>query len=311
MAQLDLQQPANAAATFEKLVKAEPKLARAHYLLAKTYAELGKVDDVRVQLEKALAIDPDLFVAKLAMARLLMEENKPEEAMRMQKELAEAYPDNVQVTALEGWLALRQGRPKEAADAFRRTLKKQPSNEVTVYLATSLLQQGDSEAAIITLKNWVANHPTDLAVQFNLANSYLLLNRQNEARSAFARVIELAPDHTLALNNLAWLLRKEDPVKALKYAEHAYDLTPNSPIVLETYGALLLDQGETQRAVRYLQQASRAMPENLNTRYQLALALVQNGDKAEARELLNQILGSDQEFKYRKEAEALLQSLKG
>ncbi len=310
-AQLALQEQDNAAITFKKLVDQVPGSARAHYLLAKAYAELGRSSAVRTELEKALELKPDFMPAKVAMTRLLMENNQPEAANQLLQELVKAYPGHPEVTTLKGWLAMRQGRLAEAIAAYQETLKQQPSQEVTLYLAASLGQQGDQEGTIAVLKEWLSTHPEDIVVQFNLANAYLLQGRNDLAREAFSRVVELAPNHAMALNNLAWLLRKEDPSAALKYAERAYGLTPESPNVMDTLGALLLKQGQPQRALGLLRTASEKMPGNLDTRYQLALALVRNGDTSEARKILNQILGQDQPFERRKDAEALLQSIEG
>lgn len=310
-AQLSLKQTESAAYTIQKLAQKAPEWAQSHYLLAMLNSKRGRTVDARAELEKALELKPDHTLAKIAMTRMLMEENKPEKANRMLQELLKAYPDSPEVTALKGWLAMRQGRYAEAVTTFRETLRKRSSREVTAYLAATLMQQGDHEAAVATLKEWLAAHPADVAMQYHLARYYLITGRNDLARPVLTRVVELEPNHKAALNNLARLLREEDPADALRYAERAFNLDRDSPLVMDTLGTILLHQGQTKRALPLLRKASDKLPENLDVQYHLALALVRSGSKAEARQILTRILELDQPFGQREDAEVLLQSLEG
>jgi putative PEP-CTERM system TPR-repeat lipoprotein len=310
-AQLANRNPERALNAFQKLAQAQPKSAQAHYLLARTYAEMNDAQKLREELNEALALEPQHFPSKVALTRLLMQEKRTQEANKLFQELKQAHPENPEVIALEGWLALGQGRPQAAVEVFKKALKRAPTGQLTVYLALAQQQAGDDQASIATLEDWLTQHPDDLLVRYNLANLYLGLNRTEQAKSAFARVIEQAPDHVIALNNLAWLLRKEDPAKAVKYGERALELAPAMPAVMDTLGTLLLDQGQTERALRLFQQASEKAPEHLEIRYHLAQALAQSGDKEQARKILKEVLAVQKPFTEKQGAEALLQSLGG
>ncbi len=310
-AQLGIGEPASALSTLKKLVKIAPKSAQAHFLLAKAYADMNYAKKVHRELDEALKLDPSHILSKIAMTRLLMEENKPEEASKLLHELRQAQPQHPEVVALEGTVAIRQNRPQEAVNAFQKAAKLAPSSQMTVYLALAQWQTNDKEGSIATLKKWLEKYPTDLLVQYHLANSYLMLNRLDQAKSTFANVVEQSPHHVLALNNLAWLLRKDDPTKALKYAEHAHELAPYAPVVMDTLGTLLLDQGQTPRAQRLLREASEKAPGDLDIRYHLALALARGADKIEARKILKEMLGKEKPFEKRTDAESLLKSLGG
>jgi Flp pilus assembly protein TadD len=97
--------------------------------------------------------------------------------------------------------------------------------------------------------------------------------------------------------------------RALTYAERAYELDAESSGVSDTLGVLLLDDGQTTRAVRLLRQVSKKDPANLDARYHLSVGLARIGEQSEARSILKQIVALDKPFSRREEAEKLLQTL--
>ena len=184
-----------------------------------------------------------------------------------------------------------------------------PNSQTAILLGVAQWQAGNKDDTLATFKEWIAQHPSDVAVQYQLANSYLLLNQFAEARSAFSRLVQLAPNHVLGLNNLAWLMREEDPPQALKYAERALELAPENPLVMDTLGELLLDQGNSDRARQLLTKASAKAPENLDIRYHLILALSKSGETDKARQLMGELLADKRPFSNRQAAEQLAKSL--
>ncbi|QBQ54473.1 XrtA/PEP-CTERM system TPR-repeat protein PrsT [Nitrosococcus wardiae] len=308
-AQLETNQAASAVGTFQKLVEVQPQSAQAHYLLAKAYSAQNHRNKLREAIDQALKLDPNHALSKIAMIRLLMQENKPKEANKLFQELKQAYPEHPEVLAQEGWLAMRQNRPQGAVAVFKEALKHSPTSQVIVNLALAQFQAGNQNGSLATLEDWLKKHPEDRLAQFNLANLYMALKREQEAAFAFAKVVEQSPNNVVALNNLAWLLRQDDPSKALEYAEKAMELAPNTPPIMDTLGMLLLEKGKIKQGLRLLRKASEKAPENPDIRYHFALALARNEENAQARQVLNDLLDAKQPFAEEKEAHTLLQAL--
>lgn len=308
-AQLIVGETANALNAFQRLVTVQPESAQAHYLLAKAHAAANNSERVRAELKEALRLNPGHLLSKVAMTRRLMLDNKPREAEKLFGELKQAQPENPEIFGLEGWLAMRQQKAKEAIAAFTAALQRYPNSNWTVNLAEAQWLDKDMEGGLATLEKWLKDNPEDVQVQFSLANAYLTFGRESQAKTAFTKLNELAPNNIIVLNNLAWLLRKEKPALALKYAEKAFELAPNGAMIMDTLGTILLEQNQFERAERLLRQASEITPQSLSIRYRLARALAGSGNKAEARRVLSALLGEKKPFPEQKAARSLLSQL--
>ncbi len=255
-----------------------------------------------------MATDPDDMLASWLMTRLSSLQPSLEAKNAWLKELKDQYPGD-QVLDLEGQLALKQEEPEKAVAIYQGLHDRYPGEQVwTLTLANAQWQAGDREGSIATLAGWVEDHPDDARARFRLAKSYLKLERSDKAGAALAKVVELQPDNVVALNNLALLLREEDPAQALARAERAYELNQD-PRIADTLGVVLLHRGETARALEVLRDAAVKSPTQPTINYHYAQALAQSGEKDEARRVLKRLARGD--FPERTEADALLSQLGG
>jgi Flp pilus assembly protein TadD len=83
----------------------------------------------------------------------------------------------------------------------------------------------------------------------------------------------------------------------------------DNPGVMDTLGWMLVEQGNTTRALPLLQKASGMAPNSPEIRYHLAVGLHKSGDKQGARKELNQLLAQNKQFAQIEEARALLKTL--
>jgi len=310
-AQLGMQQAENAAVTFQRLLNRRPNSAGTHYYLAQAYGQMGGRQRVRDHLSQALAIDNSHWLSKIALARLEMHDGDLERAGHLVEELELDQPGEAEVLALKGELFVRNNRLPEAEEAYAEALKQMPSSHWTIRLAQLRWQAGDSEASKNLLRTWLAEHPEDMGARYALAEAYMLLDDKRPASDEFGKIVELSPNHAMALNNLAWLIRKDDPGQARKYAERALSQASNAPAVKDTLGMILLESGEAKRGLRLIQDASTAMPGDLDMQYHFALALSRTGDQQQAIKVLDALLQSKKAFVSRAEAEALRKSIGG
>ena len=82
--------------------------------------------------------------------------------------------------------------------------------------------------------------------------------------------------------------RMKPDKSALEVAQQALALAPNSPVVLDTYGSLLLDSGDVAKGVESLRKAVSLGPKLPQLRVNLARGLAKTGDKDGARKELDE-----------------------
>lgn len=320
-AELATNDTAGAIRDFTRLSEIQPGSPQAHYLLAKAYAMARGVSQVQQSLNRsvakgalqhALTLNPQHREANLGLLYLEALDGDYPAAQRWLKTLKTHHDRHPEVAEAEAWLALKQGQTDRAMQIYSAARTRFPDANVWVIKQAALaMGKGDREAGIARLKGWLDKHPDDAQVRFWLANSYLLAGQEAPARAAFELLLKRMPGNTIVLNNLAWLLREKDPVRALDYAQQAYKLRPKDPEVLDTLGYLLAQQGQAQRGLKLLDQALQARPQNPSVRYHRALALYHSGDKSRARVELSALLAAKTAFPERQAARSLLDALQG
>jgi len=311
-AQMDAGQAASAVRNFRKLVEKQPKSADAHYILGRAFLVHKDWVAAREVLFKGLALGPaqDSLLASRLMTDLVATASNLEEKNKLVGELKRVQPDHLQVLDLQAQLVMKQGKPEKAVAIYTDLQKRFPDESVWVLqLAKAQWQADQRDDHMATLTKWLKEHPEDVRAEYMRANSYLRLNKLDGAKTSFTKVIEKAPNNTSALNNLALLLREQDPQLALTYAEKALKLSPDNPAMMDTLGIILLQQDKTKQALKLLDRAANKSPDLLTIHYHKAMALAKIGETDQARKILKKLAGAD--FPESAEAHALLIDLGG
>lgn len=307
-AQLALGDANNAVATLTKLTQRQ-SLPANHYLLARALLGTGNTRKADEQLNIALKLDKNFLLAQLLKVQIQIGNDQLAAAKQSLAQLKKPHADHPQVLVTEAAIALRENRADDAVRALRAALAKAPDNLTVTQLAMAQWQAGDKDGGLRSIETWLDKHPDDLMVIDTQAKFYLLAGREADAVRSMEQVIKLNPKHLPSLNNLAWLLREKDPARALKYAEQAVELAPESATVLDTQGVVLLVQNKPERAIRALEQAYNKSPKDASIAYHYAQALVGMQQTEQARGVLKKALAQKQTFPQRKEAQALLDKL--
>jgi tetratricopeptide (TPR) repeat protein len=120
-------------------------------------------------------------------------------------------------------------------------------------------------------------------------------NRAGKIPEAIARYREVAGmdgANRIALNNLAYLLAREDPDAALAYAKKAAEIAPDDPAVLDTLGWVYYRKGFYRQALSNLQNAVVKGDTPLR-RYHMAMAYFKLGNSEEGQKALDAALLAD------------------
>ena len=112
----------------EKLVADAPDDYETRNALGVHYAQTGRVNDARTQLEASLRIAPDHAVAHYNLALLALGGQRLDEAYGHFQRAFAARPDYSEARSNLGVLLQRMGRLDEAMDQFRSALAAMPEN---------------------------------------------------------------------------------------------------------------------------------------------------------------------------------------
>jgi putative PEP-CTERM system TPR-repeat lipoprotein len=293
----------------QNLSKIEPNSAVTQYLLASAFWQNGEIKHMRTSLEASLKLDPKFSRARLAMVRLLAQENKNDEAKKYLEAIKAELPANDEIWDVQGWLAMRQGKPGEAAKIYKAALEKFPRTYFVSNLARAYWAEGRKEVAISTLDEWVGQHANDVDARFLLSNFYFNAQQPEKGKSQLEAILAKEPNNVLALNDLAWLIRAKQPREAEEYAQKAMSLAPASPDVLDTLGVILMENGQNSRALNLIEQAYSFAPNRPGIIYHLAQAYEESGRIDDAKKALASLLQMQGDFKEKREAEQMLSRL--
>jgi len=312
MAQLTTGDAASAARTLQAVVEAEPKSIEARFQLGRAQLAGGDIEAARASLASAVELDADkrLPLLRAAQAELELRARDPARALSLAQAAQRDFPASSELVDIEAAAARAKGDSSAAIDAARRALATQPTSQRVAALAQAKVAAGQKAEAIAGLREWLGAHSDDAANRSLLA---LLLHQEGDraaAIAAYEQVLATNPANVQILNNLAVLYEEGGDPRAVAVAKQAYELAPQRPEMVDTYGWALLRAGRVQEGLPLLQQAYVMAPQHPEIAFHVGAALVKVGRAAEARPILERVQREHAGTPSAKEAEAVLQGLK-
>jgi cellulose synthase operon protein C len=278
-------------------------------LHASTQVAAGQVEDaiatIRAHLERA----PKSVEAHAALAELQLRKGDVAAARDAARQLGKLDPQNPAIPLIDAEIALKEGRFGPAADAIALANTRAKRAELAIR-EFAIRRQGMLPNPDRPLRAWLERSPTDTPVSLALADYRLGTGDSGAALQLYEGVIAREPRNTIALNNLAWIEGSRKNVKrALELAERAIALAPASASVVDTYGWILLLDGQAAKAAQVLGDARTKPGAIPDLDFHYAQALVALGRPAEARTILTALLRTGKAFPTRGDAESLLAGL--
>jgi putative PEP-CTERM system TPR-repeat lipoprotein len=295
--------------TYNKLVQIRPDSTLPLMRLADI--QIAAKDNLAAleYLRKALALKPDLLEAQRGIVTLSVANGRTDEALKTAREVQRARPKESVGYILEGNVFASNKAWNEAASAYRVGLKQASSTELAIRLYSALKAGGKASDADAFAASWLREHPKDRGFRHNLAQKALASKEYAAAATQYKALLEIEPSDVLALNNLAWVAGQLKDPKALEYAERASKLAPANHVVLDTYGVLLVENGDTARGLEMLQKAMTIAPDAAENRLHLARALIKAGQKDAARKELETLAKLGDKFSGQADVAKLMQGL--
>lgn len=126
-----------------------------------------------------------------------------------------------------GYLALNEGRSKDAVQHFEKVVGIDDTDEMIFYnFGAALFNDGQYQKADSVLKRGLEINPDFEPILMYLGNIARSLNREDEALRYYNRVIEADRKYYEAYVGIAELLTDKDVVKARRYLTTCLDMNP-------------------------------------------------------------------------------------
>lgn len=296
--------------TYTALVRLAPKSPPPLYRLALLQVDSKNWTAARQSLLKVLMLEPKHVEAQVALTAMELKAGRPAEALKFAQQVRRDDSKSAVGPVLEGDVRMAQDDYRGALLAYDAGLGIAPTNSALFMKAHSaLVRAGNTKEADVRAARWVKSQSGDNIVRIYLADADTHADKILAAIQNYQVVLQTEPNNVLVLNNLAGLYQRQNDSRALATAEQAYKLRDGDPVILDTLGWILVQQGDRKRGVSLLQQAVATSAHSPLRRYHLAVAYVRSGDKEKAREMLDALIESDSAFPERAEVLALRKQL--
>lgn len=307
--QLAMGNARDAQTLLEQLLEQLPNNGRDHALMAKAYLVLGDDENQRQHLAKAIELAPDEPTIRYEMAMRALQDGDSALLAEQLKVLDKLAPDVSAVRQLHAAQAVLKGDPEKALELLKALHKSNPSSMSVLNVARQQRAMGRAAVSNNTLQEWLKQNESDVPVRLSLAEAYLRGGREKAAVSEYKNVLKHNPENIVALNNLAWFLRKDNPVQALEYALTATDLVKNSPPLMDTLALVQAENNQYDAALVTIREALRLNPGIPAMEFHYAQIQAMKGDNKDAAVTLRRILRKYEAFPEREAAQELLDSL--
>ncbi|MEE8507921.1 MAG: tetratricopeptide repeat protein, partial [Myxococcota bacterium] len=219
--------------------------------------------DARAHYRAALDGEPESTRWLTALAGVLLQLDRFEQAEAKYRELIRIRPGSAGLHSALGFTLLRAGKLEAAVARYREAIRLDPDRaEVHGQLGTALFRSADIDGAIDAFRRALALEPDLSRVHAALGRAWLDSGRQVEAISAFRAAARLGQRQPTLLNNLAWLLATREPVpeggfeEAIALASEAAEATGRlNPAILDTLAVAYDAAGRRQDALNTANEA--------------------------------------------------------
>ncbi|HEY0703833.1 MAG TPA: tetratricopeptide repeat protein [Candidatus Acidoferrales bacterium] len=293
-----LQKLDDAKLQYQKAIELNPKMSEAYVNLGLTLLDSDPAAAI-APLQKADELKPNLATVKFALGAAYERSGKIPEAIEQYQSAEKLDAANFDTHFTLGRLLLRANRPVEAETEFRAALAIQKESLPSqLGIAQSLLAQKKPEAAAGAFAAYLEKVPGDREARIDQASLLFDAGKYDESLAALDLAANGGPESLRALK-----LRASDYGRQKQFAEavpvlqKAIALAPHDPNLPVELGHAYLEKKDYPNAVQELTVAMKANPTSLDVLSDFVAAEYLSKNYAAALTLLD-ILSKHEELPY-------------
>ena len=239
----------------------------------------------KILLETSIFLCPEMDIAKYSLAEIYNSEKLPYIALEKLNTISDKsyffLPRNLKKLSIKKKIIKRDVYNK----LLFQSLKIWPENESILYeLANYYQTKKEYEKSLKTYEKLIKNFGENDRLLFLYASNLDKLNKWEDAKNLFLKLLKKNPEDTYTLNYISYRLslRDEELGYALKLIKKALTLDPENGYFLDTIGWVEFKRKNFKNSVFYLEKATSILPNSAEVLDHLGDCYFKLGRKKEA-----------------------------
>jgi putative PEP-CTERM system TPR-repeat lipoprotein len=233
---------------------------------AQQSARAENLEMARKHLLDAIEKAPAVEAPYNALIGLEIQNKRYTQAEQIIKSTEENFPNSTATTLARAELLNTQNGSDAAIAFLKQAWDKQPSDAI----AEGLVKIDAADEQL--LAQWQQTSPNNPRPVILQALNAQQTSNYDKAIGLYELANQLSPNNVAVLNNLAWLYFENKDERAEATAEQAYLGAQDNPQVMDTYGWILVSNGNTEKGIELLEQALSKAPSNTEIQAHLNFA---------------------------------------
>ena len=252
----DLRQFAKAKAAYQGALRQDPSMAAVYGNLGNMYRAQQQPEQAVFHYQKGLRIDPKNADIHLHMASLFFDMKRYPQAVEFYEKVLAIAPRRLEALNNLGSIYHQQGQFEKATQYYEQAIELAPDFVAVLFnLANLKREQRDLEGAKALYEQVRTHHPHLIEASLQLAQILDYESKTQEAEDLYKEILAKQPREELYLILAERAAQKNKLDEALEYFKQAHDMNPNNPDTCYNMGTLLKQQGDTDGAAYFLNQA--------------------------------------------------------
>ena len=266
-------------------------LAEAMFDLASVLNQTETIDLALIYDRFALALQPEFRLAQLLLADVLSTQDKPAQALAVLEQIPRSSPYSWSARLRAAAALDELDRSDEAIAQLKEMAATAPKTiGADVQLGDILRNKKRFDEAAAAYDGAIARAaseglPDRWALFYDRGVSYERSGQWKKAEADLEHALELKPDQPLILNYLgySWIDRGEKLDQGIKMIQKAVELRPEDGYIVDSLGWAHYRMGDYTGAVEYLERAVELVPSDSTINNHLGDAYWRSGRLTEAR----------------------------
>lgn len=264
----------------ERALKLEPENSEGMSALASLLENIGRSDEAVILYKRVRATfkdkEPSNYGDLYYYGMALMGTGEVDASIDYLRKATQFNPEMFEAHYVLGNALLKKGLLNEAIDALKTAVTKAPEMVMArANLGNALNKAGRYDEAIEAMQSMLEGAPRSSELRVNLGVAYQGKGRLIEARAMYTEALKIRPELSQPHLNLALLSMAEQKIEdACEHFRMAIVNGDRNPVLLATYGRALCATGRSEEGLTQIGQSADAAPVDIEIQYVYAMSLL-------------------------------------